>query len=356
MAKLGTRELRALLDCVREIRSDADVEGLPGRVMAGVQRVVPSDSKFWTDIDTKSGRISRLVCPAEVRLKDEDRLVAKYLHQHPVYAYAKRTGDDSAHTIADFVSLTTWRRGPLYNEMYRPRQIEAQISFTFSTRPGHTIGVILNRDRPQFREHERTALNLLRPHLLETYRDLEASTRARRTLAQTQSIIEDVDFGIVALGADRRIQFANERARRAVARFFGDNPARGADALPDEIERWLRYRGASNEMTPAPCRPLLIERNGRQLTIRVVRGAGQGLLVLTERSATIDLAPLIGLGLTQREAEVLSWLAQGKTDGEIGTIIGSRPKTVGKHLERIYRKLGVETRTAAVARAFEIAS
>jgi len=353
MAELGTRELRALLDCVREIRSGADVEGLPERVMVAVQRVVPSDSKFWTDIDTKAGRVSRLVSPAEIRLKDEDRLVAKYLHQHPVYMYAKRTGDDSAHTIADFVSPTTWRRGPLYNEMYRPRRIEAQISFTFSTRPGHTIGVILNRKRPQFREHERTALNLLRPHLVETYRDLEASARARQALAQTQCIIEDVDFGIVALGANRRIQFANERARRALALFFGDNRARGADALPDEIEGWLRYRGASNDATPTPRGPLLIERYGRQLTIRIVRGAEHCLLVLTERSATIDLPPLIALGLTQREAEVLSWLAQGKTDGEIGAIIGSRTKTVGKHLERIYRKLGVETRTAAVARAFE---
>ena len=51
--------------------------------------------------------------------------------------------------------------------------------------------------------------------------------------------------------------------------------------------------------------------------------------------------------LSPREAEVLGWVAEGKTNGEIGTILRISHRTVGKHLERIYRKLGVETRTAA---------
>jgi DNA-binding CsgD family transcriptional regulator len=52
-------------------------------------------------------------------------------------------------------------------------------------------------------------------------------------------------------------------------------------------------------------------------------------------------------GLTRREAEVLAWVAEGKRNEETGVILGARPKTVGKHLERIFMKLGVETRTAA---------
>jgi DNA-binding CsgD family transcriptional regulator len=54
--------------------------------------------------------------------------------------------------------------------------------------------------------------------------------------------------------------------------------------------------------------------------------------------------------LTPREREVLQWLAGGKTDRDIGDILGISPRTVHKHLQRIYEKLGVETRTAAVAR------
>lgn len=56
--------------------------------------------------------------------------------------------------------------------------------------------------------------------------------------------------------------------------------------------------------------------------------------------------------LTPREREVLAWLAHGKTDAEIAAFLGTSPRTVHKHLEHIYVKLGVETRTAAVMRGF----
>lgn len=58
--------------------------------------------------------------------------------------------------------------------------------------------------------------------------------------------------------------------------------------------------------------------------------------------------------LTPRESEVLGWLACGKTDRDIAHILGISPRTVHKHLQRIYEKLGVETRTAAVLRAMRI--
>jgi DNA-binding NarL/FixJ family response regulator len=62
------------------------------------------------------------------------------------------------------------------------------------------------------------------------------------------------------------------------------------------------------------------------------------------------------LGLTPRVAETLLWLAQGKTNGEIATILGNSESTVKKHVLDIFEKLGVETRTAASLRALEILS
>jgi len=58
-----------------------------------------------------------------------------------------------------------------------------------------------------------------------------------------------------------------------------------------------------------------------------------------------------GAALTAREREVLEWVAAGKTNRDIAAILGTRPRTIEKHLERIYEKLGVETRTAAACRA-----
>jgi DNA-binding CsgD family transcriptional regulator len=61
------------------------------------------------------------------------------------------------------------------------------------------------------------------------------------------------------------------------------------------------------------------------------------------------LSHLTDMGLTQREAEVVRWVALGKTNGEIGAIFGISPRTVQKHLQKIYDKLGVQGRTAAGA-------
>jgi len=65
-------------------------------------------------------------------------------------------------------------------------------------------------------------------------------------------------------------------------------------------------------------------------------------------------APVSGAPLTPREREVLDWVAAGKTSRDIAAILGASPRTIEKHLERIYDKLGVETRTAAAMRAVHV--
>ncbi len=71
---------------------------------------------------------------------------------------------------------------------------------------------------------------------------------------------------------------------------------------------------------------------------------GEGALLLEEKQD--------GIRLTAREREVISWVARGKTNAEIAELLWLAPSTVRKHLENVYAKLGVNTRTAAVARFF----
>lgn len=66
--------------------------------------------------------------------------------------------------------------------------------------------------------------------------------------------------------------------------------------------------------------------------------------------------PLESLGLTEREAEILLWVAQGKSNGDISGIVGAAENTVKKHLQNIFEKLGVESRNAATVRAMEVLS
>jgi len=66
--------------------------------------------------------------------------------------------------------------------------------------------------------------------------------------------------------------------------------------------------------------------------------------------------PLEALGLSPREAEILFWTAQGKTNAELGVILNISPATAKKHLENIYQKLGVENRQSATLKALEALS
>jgi DNA-binding CsgD family transcriptional regulator len=77
-------------------------------------------------------------------------------------------------------------------------------------------------------------------------------------------------------------------------------------------------------------------------------GDDDWLIVMREVSdaAVVDEMTKV-FKLTMREAEVLYWVVKGKTNRDIGDILGSSPATVKKHLEHVYEKLGVETRTAA---------
>ena len=86
-------------------------------------------------------------------------------------------------------------------------------------------------------------------------------------------------------------------------------------------------------------------------------GSDEILLRLVEGDAGDDKAVLkTKLNLTIREAEVLLWIARGKSNRDIGEILSLSPRTVNKHLEQVYAKLGVENRTSAAALAMRTLS
>ena len=163
----------------------------------------------------------------------------------------------------------------------------------------------------------------------------------------------------LALPGDRdhsggaRLVWQTALARRWLPAWFGSAPGQ----VPPALLQWLRAAADGVEV-----RPLTVagaERTGpraRQLvcTLQGRTPDDDWLVVLREVSdaATIE-ATAQALSLTQREAEVLYWVVQGKTNRDIGDILGSSPATVKKHLERVYEKLGVETRTAAAGVAVQ---
>jgi DNA-binding CsgD family transcriptional regulator len=127
------------------------------------------------------------------------------------------------------------------------------------------------------------------------------------------------------------------------------------DALPEVLERWIAWRQMqltdSSNVAP-PQEPFVGQCNGGRLFARLFHDRSQTLLLLEELPALPERPPerIDRFGLTRRECEVLAWLSRGKTNRDISTILGTSPRTVQKHVEHIFQKLGVGTRTAAAAK------
>ncbi|MFT7405432.1 response regulator [Zhongshania sp.] len=101
---------------------------------------------------------------------------------------------------------------------------------------------------------------------------------------------------------------------------------------------------------------LLIKAAEKALEIRYISqtGTDEYLLQLIDMERPSDVDRLrSALPITERESEVLLWIAHGKTNREIGTILSMSPRTANKHLEQIFRKLNVENRTAAAVIALK---
>ncbi len=215
------------------------------------------------------------------------------------------------------------------------------------------IGLALHRGRRNFSERDRALLNVAWPHLFQAYQNANAVTRMRQELAAIENTLERLKQGVVRLAADGRVRFATARARRWLAEYSCSRPA---DRLPEPLRRWARHQDSLLSETDDASHPrqaLVLERNGKRLVVRLVPDGHQRLLLFEEQRTAPQAQALEALGLTRREAEVLGWVAQGKTNAEIGIIVSARPRTVEKHLERIFKKLGVETRTAAARVALE---
>lgn len=107
---------------------------------------------------------------------------------------------------------------------------------------------------------------------------------------------------------------------------------------------------ASREDLLAAIQIRLAIRQAHQAEIATARSAGGFKPDFTSPT------PLTSLGLTPREAEVLLWVAQGKSNGDVAIILNMAEKTVKKHMGNIFEKLGVEGRNAATLRALEVLS
>ncbi|MFY9988809.1 MAG: helix-turn-helix transcriptional regulator [Chthoniobacterales bacterium] len=331
---------RNLSKALLELHNSGPHTDFPARLFASLRLCFTCDFysfNEWTDKNVERIEVYPNWDASLQLFKDQ-------LNEHPIAAiYRKRL--KSAVKVSDFVSLTQWRQTRLFNEFLRRRNQGYQLMFV-SAEQLPKLAVSLNRASTDFTEEERCLLNLLRPHLIQAYRE----SRLFSYLNQAAGLSND---GFIVVDQAWRIRYTNTRALTLLKDFFGEEPV---DSLPARISAWLRektrWRSVAERLVP----DLTVGSDHRSLTIQTVASGEctEYRLLLRETVTQLDPRPLQSLGLTSREAEVLLWLSQGKSNSEIAIILTTKVRTIAKHLERVFAKLMVENRTAAAHAAMEL--
>ena len=142
---------------------------------------------------------------------------------------------------------------------------------------------------------------------------------------------------------------------KAARWFFGNAIERPLGAahslLPTSVRMWLSRQSADEK---APTAPLELIEADRRVVVTLCRcNEGRYFLLVREESQQMATERLKTLGLTAREAEVMHWVCEGKTNPEIALILGRTVHTVNRHLEHIFTKLNVDNRQRAIVTVME---
>lgn len=161
------------------------------------------------------------------------------------------------------------------------------------------------------------------------------------------------DLGAIVLDSEGRIQSIAPQASAWLSSYFTTSTC--SARLPDHLWSWVKYRVSclSDAIDLKTCLSLRIQQDERELTIRlVIEPLGRYILILEEQIRS-SLNSLAFLGLSQRETEVLALVIQGKDNKAIASQLSVHASTIRKHLENIYAKLNVKSRTEAIAQVLE---
>jgi DNA-binding NarL/FixJ family response regulator len=177
---------------------------------------------------------------------------------------------------------------------------------------------------------------------------------ANARIAQSARTALDA-FGRFLLATSHRgtILWCTPQAAKLLADGFKDFDTEGY-VLSQDVQVWLNQCAAAPPASIPVSIDLKTDRSSVRLRLIYIAqiGPDEYLLRLIEGEIGDDRALLRQkLKVTEREAEVLLWIARGKSNRDIADILDLSPRTVNKHLEQIYAKLGVENRTSAAALA-----
>jgi DNA-binding CsgD family transcriptional regulator len=327
--QLRGADVRAALGFVGAAEAAAFVNRaqLEELLVSELRHVLPSDmagitSGRWWSGGPNGGPQERLihsepaVVPAFRRLEPELWLLLGA--QHPTVLYWGRCcRGKEAVRFSDIIGRRALQRLSIYHHVLRPLGIEYELGMRLGL-PSGWVNLAFTRERRDFCERERELLERLRPYLASLLERAETG-RARAALSSA--------FDLTPREADVLALLVQGKSNAMIAKTLFIAPG----TVRKHLERVYAKLGVANRTEAAA---------------RAFEVAGPAPSV----PAAADWP--VQFGLTPRELEVLRCVARGKTNTEIAVVLDISPETVRRHTHSVFAKLGVRTRTAAVARTF----
>jgi DNA-binding CsgD family transcriptional regulator len=330
---LTNGDAERLLRFVSEAQSLSGEQPFTPELLVELGRLIEADWVTYHETDYVRRRLLGYVLRPgdDDEDEDEDGDIPDHeweqMNDHPICRQWRRDGRFSALRLSDVISRRDFHQSRRYAESFAPWGIEYELKVRLPSPPWHGKTFAFHRRSGRdFRARDRLILELLTPHFSRLWHEARTRRLLGKALAELDRAEEQGPRGVIFFGPDGEAESMSASAHRLLRDFF---PAASAGRLPAALADWLE-NGRSQS--------LLRRRGDRQLVVERTFDS----LILEER---VEKVPL-----TERERDVLSWVARGKTNAEIAQLLWLAPSTVRKHLENVYAKLGVNTRTAAVAR------
>lgn len=362
------RDFADVLDFVRDLYDQRGLEDFAHRTMSSLLRIIPADRIVYGDFDVERQAACLSMQPSIV--KDQDGTVdgavngalsglERSFGTHPLYRYYLQTGDECAHKTSRVMTKTQFQRYGRNNEFARQLGAKFQMGIFFSPRPAVVTAVLLTRSQRDFSDRECALLSMLYPHLVQAFRNTASLNRLGRDINELVELLEGPTSSVIVLAGTGHVKRWTEQARTWIAQYCRTPFPAEENRLPECFADWYRRAlalVAQETLAPSRREALIVDKNARQLTVQLIPDhfRDEHLLLLNEKRGDSSWNSLKECGLTPRESEVLAWVAKGKTNAEVGTILQLSGRTVQKHLEHIYQKLGVENRNTATVRALKM--
>lgn len=341
----STNQLKALTEHAIALHEARDLEELGVRATSAASQLVACDWPMVALATNLLPAIRHSFSPVDADWKQFSTDSLALAYQDPVYTSRLRLLLDAPASATRMMSAGALEKTDLYDRVWRPRRIRRMMSYLVPGRLSYGIQLARASDR-DFTDAEVGLIHALGQHI-------EAATQRLAGdgfLSLSGRKLPVQNFSWLVSDRAGKVLRASAPAAELMQACLGSGSA--TDRLPEVWLAELRRR-----IEGRPPTPQWYSISGRRVSVHIaaIKPTPDEFSVgfLEHATAADPAAALRALGLTAREAEVMRWVAEGKSNAEAGIILGISALTVKKHLENIFHRLNVPNRTAAVVAAME---